>query len=347
MKAIYHMNKTISNKIYEIFQKVANLAVESPLIRIPCTSLEPKRVSLEGWEEARPIFIIGPPRSGTTALYQLLTNKFYFSYINRLMNLFYYSPLLMAKISHLLAGFSKKKTNMKSYYGKVSGMLSPDEGNLYWNHLLPEINDTDYIPKGSCSEQQIYEIRRLVQGLHYIVEQPFLSKKPSNAVRLAPLNEAFPRALYIVIFRDPVYNAQSLYIARHKRKVDKHGWCACKPKEYPAICHYDSILQSVCQVYYILKQIEEDKGLFENRMVELRYEDLCEKPAMNLDLIANFFAQHGIKVMENESFGIPAMHKGNVRNIEERLFNRIKTEVDRIFNGWEPIFKQESTSSRN
>ncbi len=254
------------------------------------------------------------------------------------MNLFYYSPLLMAKISCFLKYFHKAKMTTKNDYGTIPNILSPDEGGKIWSHLLPEMNGTHYVPQGSCSKQQINEIRRVILGIKGFFNRPFLNKRPSISVGLAPISEAFPRALYIVLFRDPVFNAQSLYIARHKfkEKVDDKGWFLCKPQEYVRISSDDYIVQSVSQVYYILKQIDNDRKLLENRMMWLRYEDLCEKPAMILDLISNFMEQHKLKVLVNEGFNIPSISHSNVRKIDVEIFSRLKCEVDRIFNGWKP-----------
>tara|TARA_B100000575_G_scaffold102144_1_gene81416 strand:+ start:40 stop:339 length:300 start_codon:yes stop_codon:yes gene_type:complete len=45
-----------------------------------------------------PVFIIGPPRSGTTVLYQLLCKHTNFSYINNFIGNWYRIPILAAKV---------------------------------------------------------------------------------------------------------------------------------------------------------------------------------------------------------------------------------------------------------
>ena len=65
----------------ECFRKITNKIVENSLIRITLENLEPIDVDLKGWDRDIPVFIIGLPRSGTTLIYQLLTNKYNFSYI--------------------------------------------------------------------------------------------------------------------------------------------------------------------------------------------------------------------------------------------------------------------------
>lgn len=319
----------------EAFRKVANAVVELPFVRKPLAVMDRKIGSCEGWEKAIPVFLVGPPRSGTTLLYQILTAMYDFASINSLMNLFYYSPLLMANISRHAKWAHHKKMYAQNTYGVIPGVLSPDEGAKMWSYLLPEMNGTHYLPQGSCSNRQIYNVRRIVRGVSCLFHRPFLSKHPANSLRLAPLTEAFPAALCVVLFRDPVYNAQSLYKAR-QRRVNSHGWWACKPKEYDSLCCLNSTLQSVSQVYYTLRQIDEDRGLFGNRIIWISYEDLCRKPTVVLRLLAEFMEEHGLKVPAKDDFTIPPISHRNKRRIEADLFHRIEDEVDRIFAGWRP-----------
>ena len=46
-----------------------------------------------------PFFIIGPPRSGTTLLYQLMVQAFRFSYFPNIANTFYQCPIFAAKLA--------------------------------------------------------------------------------------------------------------------------------------------------------------------------------------------------------------------------------------------------------
>lgn len=332
------MNTLKKNELYESFRKCLSKVVEFPFIRIPCKHLESNNVSMENWAKVTPVFIIGPPRSGTTLLYQMLSSKYYFSYVNRLMNLFYFSPLLMAKISYLTRSLYKSTMKNKWEYGTISGIFSPDQGEKIWDRIIYKKNVTHFIPSGFCSKEQIYVIRKLILGIQNISNYPFLGKEPKLSLATAAISEAFPKALYIVIFREPVYNAQSIYIARRERKrqLDNNGWWDCKPKEYRQICFLDSIEQSVKQDYYILKQIDDDRKLLDDNMVWIRYEDLCENTERVLEIIKNFLIKHGLNLPERDDFVLPTIFSKNERKIEPHLFNRIKREVDSTFNGWKP-----------
>ena len=47
-------------------------------------------------------FIVGPPRSGTTLLYELLVRCFYFSYFSNLAHRFYRTPVAATRIGRRL-----------------------------------------------------------------------------------------------------------------------------------------------------------------------------------------------------------------------------------------------------
>jgi len=312
------------------FQKVINKAVEITLIKKILHSLEPKEM-LTGYNNEKPVFIIGPPRSGTTLIYQLILGKFSFSYINRLMNLFYYAPFNTAKLSRYISKFFSSDLNAQNNYGTLPGVFSPDEGGKIWLNLIPGRDNTGYIPPMYCSENQINELRKLIIETQEIFERPFINKRPSNSLRVAALQEAFPNALFIIVVRDQLYNAQSLYLARQNRTVDKNGWWGSKPKEYPVISTYDSVRQSVNQVYCILKQIDTDIQYFNNRYLLLKYEDICENPNIALDSITSFFLKHRLNVIDHENFHIPVLTNGNTIKIDIDVFEKLEKEVIEVF----------------
>ena len=57
------------------------------------------RESAAGALEYAPVFIVGPPRTGSTLLYQLLVRRYSFCYISNLLNRFPETPLALAKVS--------------------------------------------------------------------------------------------------------------------------------------------------------------------------------------------------------------------------------------------------------
>ena len=78
-----------------------------------------------------PVFIIGPPRSGTTVLYQLLCKHTNFSYINNFIGHWYRLPILAAKAySILFQGGNELKLN--SNFGKSKNHYGPNEFGEFW-----------------------------------------------------------------------------------------------------------------------------------------------------------------------------------------------------------------------
>src|SRR5690554_5979490 len=70
-----------------------------------------------------PIFIVGPPRSGTTLVYQSLISALDLSFITNIMALF---PRYMVSLAKL--GTSYRNNGFaSSNYGYIPGMLAPNE----------------------------------------------------------------------------------------------------------------------------------------------------------------------------------------------------------------------------
>src|SRR5690606_22671196 len=94
----------------------------------PIESLLLNSISLPEEISTRPVFVIGPPRSGTTLLYQLLVNRFDFIYLDNLSSKFYSAPTVGMWLSKTVAGLAPRtSTGYESAYGKTESIFGPNE----------------------------------------------------------------------------------------------------------------------------------------------------------------------------------------------------------------------------
>jgi hypothetical protein len=259
------------------------------------------------WAKAQlhysPIFIVAPPRSGTTLLYQLMTGHLSTSYFTNLAMRFHVqkspvTPILGAKLAKLL---KPKPTNesFKSYYGATKGWDGPHEGHWVWNQYFPE--EKHHIPADYLSAKDRQGLYRSVAGTERVFDRPFVSKHIRNCVRIQALSQVFPTALYIYCTRHPLDTAQSIYIARTRDFPFVEGeiedpvkwWFSVKPKEYDAI-KGKSLIEQVCeQVYFIDQSIIQDLNLMgQDRFLIVDYKDLCEAPQREMDHVVEFMNAH-------------------------------------------------------
>ena len=89
-----------------------------------------------------PLFIVGAPRSGTTLLYQLLTENYYFSFIRNIANLYPQIPFIISKFIENVD--ENNEDTLKSNYGYISGLKSPSEGGMIWNKYFPNEYEHGY-----------------------------------------------------------------------------------------------------------------------------------------------------------------------------------------------------------
>lgn len=237
-----------------------------------------------------PIFIIGVPRSGTTLLYQVLTNCLHLCYFNNLMAYFFESPALVSLLTSRMGG-NRASSDFSSYYGTTVGWKSPSQGGYIWmKRWFPD--DPCYIGSGFLDSKTRHEIRNTIGLIETTFGVPFVNKWPVNSVRVRAFAEVFPEAVFIRIRRDPVMTAQSILNGRRQFWKDERVWLSAKPSNYESI-RSKPVIDQVCeQVFYVDKDMDADSnavGL--HRFLDLAYEELCASPADMVNAIKDFYSK--------------------------------------------------------
>ena len=236
-----------------------------------------------------PFFIIGPPRSGTTLLYQLMVQAFRFTYFPNIANTFYRCPIFATKLTQKRsAGYSSQ---FESGYGYEKGMMSPSEAGNIWNRWFPHESREgfNYTPAGYLSPDARREIRQTIAQFTTMFNAPFITKNVKMSVRLPAIQEIFPNAKIIQIKRNPLESALSLLKIRRQRGS---GWWSAMPKEIDAIKLLPEWEQVACQVFYIEKNIAGDIRLFNTEQHHIvKYSDVCKDPRKSLMEIQKKFPE--------------------------------------------------------
>lgn len=240
-----------------------------------------------------PVFIIGPPRSGTTLLYQLLVHAYKFAYFNNLSALFNDSP---AAVTALTKPFLKPyRSDFKSAYGRVRGAAGPHEGGEIWNRWF----DTayHYTGPGELPAKSRACIYATVAALEGIYRAPFLNKNVKHSVRIGCLKEIFPSALFLELRRNPLDTAVSILKGRRANLASAGHWWSVMPREIGEIKDDHFLHQIAAQVYFIHEDIARDIALYAaNECYPVYYDRLCVNPGRELESISNFLASRGVPV---------------------------------------------------
>jgi len=250
-----------------------------------------------------PTFIIGPPRIGSTLLYQIVTYALGTSYFTSLAIRLYVkgSPAIPIFAARLAKGFGLVKRHhetFESYYGNGLGPGGPDEGSQIWNQWFPE----RYVGSEDRCMRFHRDIYQAVAATERIFDRPFVNKDNWHSVRIQALVHIFPKALFIECLRDPLATAQSIFIARtqdfptsnQKPKDLRAAWFSVKPREYESI-KGKGLIEQVCeQVYFTEQNIATDRATVgEHRFLSVNYRELCQDPRREIRKIADFMTNHG------------------------------------------------------
>lgn len=275
-----------------------------------------------------PVFIVCGPRTGSTIVYQVLTNVFNVLYIDNLSYLAYRNLYFGMRLSHKI--FKARPHNIfESNYGQTTthGLHGPNEGDRYWNRFIAKDRHyVGYVNAGEVSDGNILRIRKELSAIINRFNKPFLFKFITAGLRLQLINEIYPDAKFIFLRRDPVYTIQSNLIARKKFKETVSTWWSLKPENYKALEGLPAVEQVTKQIYSIEKKIYNDKTLFpEKNWFELDYKDFMQDANGKIDEIGRKF---DLKL--REKFEMPELDYRDTQKLDDEIFNQIQEEVNKL-----------------
>ena len=235
----------------------------------------------------RPIFIIAPPRSGSTLLYQLLAVRFRTCYFSNGMMRFPDSPAIVARLTAPF-GACTPRPDFDSWYGNVAGESGPSQGFKAWNRWFP--TDLDFVDPDTLSPAAVDEMRRTIWSLQRTFDAPFISKWQRHAARVQALAHVFPEAVFVRMTRDPVALAESILHGRREFLGDEHAWLSVRPRAYSESSG-ESPLEQVCeQVFHLEREVEFDlEHAAPGRHIRVDYADLCADTGRELTRIDHWY----------------------------------------------------------
>lgn len=305
MKLIVNKYLDLKN-YYEFFIKIVFLLV-SPIIKI----WEKKYFNKYGNQPLShvPVFIIGAPRTGSTILYQSITNQLDVLYIDNLvcrLNRNFFFGFWLSNI------FFKQKAHnsFKSNHGDTSksGFHAPSECGDFWYRWLPK--DRHFIDYSDITEEMIREIRIEIASVINYFGKPIIFKNLNAGQRLRLIKKCFPEAKFIFVNREPIYTSQSILKAKRKLKICDNTFWSVKPKNYLELEKLKSYEQIVGQIFYLEKQINDDSKLYsKDSFLKINYQGLEKEFEHNINNCKRFinclgkldFNKSEIKISEKYS----------------------------------------------
>lgn len=269
-----------------------------------------------------PVFIIGLPRSGTTILYQLITNHLKISYINNFVERHYKSPFIALTLSNIIRK-NKKHDCFQSNFGYSTMPFGPSEaGNLFAKWFSKDI---PYWDPENTPQKLKTNFYTFITAWSCINKKSIIIKNLRFGQRIKLITHLFPDALFIYIKRSDFYTLQSMYIAGEKLTESLKTWCSNKE-----IINAEDLINTN---YLIIKQLRESivndlKRHPKEKVLELNYEDICDKPLCVLDSIQEFFKKNNTDILFEERPRELYLKNNNIIKLGISDVKRIKNTIN-------------------
>lgn len=262
------------NRVFPVLRRL--LSHSSPLLNL--LEAPGNKGHIEAGRAISPIFIIGPPRSGTTFLYQILSHSLGLEYIDNLAHLFYKNLKLGIQCSHLFFD-EKPHYNFSSQGGNtlIGGWHAPSECPAFWYQAIPKKNHC--VTFEELSEEQRKKLRNPIHAVMGKYQRPFLFKNLMVVERMQAVKGLFPHARFLVMKRDRVRTALSILKEREKLGISEDEWWSVRPEHYRELLELPLEQRVAAQVHYVEERIEKELWNVPADMQQrIRYEELVQDP---------------------------------------------------------------------
>jgi hypothetical protein len=214
-----------------------------------------------------PIFIVGAPRTGSTALFQVMLRSFRLAYISNAMALF---PRFMVRLcrAYPRAASGYDGIIRESRSGYVPGLLSPNEAGKILRR---------WFDKGSL-EQEVNYIRRTFELISEFTRAPTLFKNTNNSLRISTIRRVLPNSRFVLLTRDPMFTAQSLLLSRREMFGSDQRWFSVEPPGRDTVLGTSPLRQVLWQAMITQRIVEEAFADQPESLLRIRYEDFCDMP---------------------------------------------------------------------
>ncbi len=243
-------------------------------------------------QDGRCVFVLGAPRSGTTLVYQVITQQFDVAYFTGVMNYLYGMPNLWARVARRVA--RRPPPIFESRYGKTPGAFAPAEPGNFWFRWFPRDGiDGNYLAAEALSEHKLIQLRNALNDMIRIHQRPMVFKNVYLDMVIPILAKAIPQACFVFVGRDMLWNCHSLVLARRRQGLEKRWW-SVQPPGYRDLLGQPLWKQAAEQILRTRKIIERDlRESADGRFLEVEYEALCDDPRSVLARLKDWLEPRG------------------------------------------------------
>jgi len=276
------------------------------------------------------IFVIGAPRSGTTLLYQLITEAFDVGYISNSHARFFGGISYVEKWKRPLQ--QRIPSDFQSFHGQTKGPTTPSECGKYWYQFFQRTPAYETMKQFSSRSSE--QLRASLSRISNAFGKPVVFKNVMNSARLQVLSALFPEAVFVICVRELVDNSHSIIEAKQQALGRIDVWWSLEPKGFEAFESASPEIQAVQQVKLCQKMIREDISSHDSsKVLEIKYESLCDHPVETTDRLFGFLKQSFPQLSRRSGVQIPEKfsRKSGIR-IDAKLYEKLKSTAKELTN---------------
>jgi hypothetical protein len=247
-------------------------------------------------EQAHPtVHIIGPPRSGTTFVNQLICHHLDIGYINHLIAAFWEAPIHGVLLARKLLG-PTYASQFTSEFGRTHDIHEPHEFGYFWSgHLrYPDMRQRDESHGRQIDWTRLADV---LQRMTRAFERPIVFKPFLLIWHLQEFQRVLANSLFIRIHRDPVDNAVSLLQSREKFLGSADKWLSLRPLACADVDNQPPWYQVASQVFHLNRWLDlQISHLIPGSVLNLDYADVCRDPVAATAAVQRFLQSHGLQL---------------------------------------------------
>lgn len=278
------------------------------------------------------VFFCYAPRTGSTMITQYLARTGDFNYISNFIARFWEAPYTALQLEQKLGLRDMKfEAGVESSYGATASITDPHEFGFFWNKLLTNPNHHRINANEVDPELKDFFIRQ-VNAMRSTSDKPFFFKNGIAGYNADIWADWFPEAKFIMISREPLYVAQSLYVARQELYEDTTTWWSLRPENWQEIVSStsDEFGEIALQLDTITTGIKQRLAPLGDRVLHVAYEDFCQAPASTFEKI---YRHTGIAPSVDALAHLPnQIEVRRHRKVNDDIFERLKAAVSPIPN---------------
>ncbi|MGI9459593.1 MAG: sulfotransferase [Pirellulales bacterium] len=275
-----------------------------------------------------PIFIIGPPRSGSTLAIQTIINAFEISYFTNRQCLWFGAPYIVSPPTVISSDVSRVSTT--SVYGETESATDPSECGEWWYRFFRRM--PPYVKQEDVTVDRMTAFRRSIQLLTKTSGRSIVFKNMYASLRIRAIRDILPEARFIIIDRDLISIAHSILKTREALFGTPNKWwslvppCTFNLHELPA---YKQAVEQARQTYFTIDRDLKATSSPTTSVFRLSYEILCDSPQKVLQDLETFFLTNGITA-SRRSFKVKPVQRRGQATYPAEIHEQIKSYAAEI-----------------